>query len=174
MSVEITTKRLYLRPLMLRDAPAIFAYAQLPETSRYTTWSPHQGVQDSLTFIKSALHENKRTPLHPLGMTLKAKPNLVIGTIGLEFRQGDNEAILSYALSPDFWNQGIMTEAAKALISEGFCAYQLKAIRAWCLEENRASSRVMEKIGMILDTTRVIPSFSSDKMIYYKIINPEL
>lgn len=174
MPVEFLTKRLLLRPLKLSDAPAIFAYAHLPETSRYTTWSPHQGIQDSLAFIKSALYENQGTPLHPLGITLKATPSLVIGTIGLEFRQGDNEATLSYALSPCFWNQGITTEAAQALISEGFCVYDLKAINAWCLQKNIASSRVMEKIGMVRDTIRVKQPSSSEKMIYYKIINPEL
>lgn len=48
----LTTPRLHLRPLTLADGPAIFAYAQDPEVSRYTLWEPHRTEADSEGYIR--------------------------------------------------------------------------------------------------------------------------
>ena len=46
------TKRLILRKVRLRDARALYAYAQDPEVSRHVLWTAHQGLWESRAFIR--------------------------------------------------------------------------------------------------------------------------
>jgi [ribosomal protein S5]-alanine N-acetyltransferase len=61
------------------------------------------------------------------------------------------EVELAYALMPEFWNRGLATEAARALIRIAFDELGLAELVAFTLADNRASRRVMEKIGMIYE-----------------------
>jgi ribosomal-protein-alanine N-acetyltransferase len=60
---------------------------------------------------------------------------------------------LGYALSRDYWGRGLMAEAAGAMISFGFREMNLNRIEARCIAENTASTRVMEKAGMLCEGT---------------------
>ena len=54
---------------------------------------------------------------------------------------------LGYAIMPDYWNQGFATEIAQASLEVGFRHLGLTEIWSWALPVNRASQRVMEKLG---------------------------
>jgi ribosomal-protein-alanine N-acetyltransferase len=54
---------------------------------------------------------------------------------------------LHYALIPEFWGQGLVTEMAAAIVGIGFEQLGLKEIVSFTLPSNRASQRVMEKVG---------------------------
>ena len=58
---------------------------------------------------------------------------------------------LGYALHPDFWGRGLMTEAARELIRWGFEELGLSTI--WCnhYDGNERSHRVIEKCGFRYD-----------------------
>ena len=58
------------------------------------------------------------------------------------------QAELGYLLAKPYWGIGLMTEAARLTIDFGFRCLKLKTIIAWADEENLASRRVMEKLGM--------------------------
>jgi len=62
--------------------------------------------------------------------------------------QGARHVELGYAFLPQYWNRGFGTEAANAVINIGFQTIGLDHIIAFALPTNRASSRIMEKIGM--------------------------
>jgi [ribosomal protein S5]-alanine N-acetyltransferase len=55
---------------------------------------------------------------------------------------------LGYELDPHFWGSGYATEAANRFLAFGFRDMGLHRIWAWCIAENLASSRVLDKIGM--------------------------
>ena len=55
---------------------------------------------------------------------------------------------LGYRLQQKSWGKGYMTEAATALIDKSFTESKISKINAWALVENKASTRVMEKVGM--------------------------
>jgi len=61
-----------------------------------------------------------------------------------------NEAALGYRLNRATWGKGYATEGVQALICQGFTACGLHRIVATTYEENQASRRVMEKVGMEL------------------------
>ena len=72
-----------------------------------------------------------------------------IGRGGLKVYEIDgNEVIgLAYAVMSGFWNRGFATEVAAASLDVGFGQLGFSEIGSWTLPVNRASQRVMEKLG---------------------------
>jgi len=58
-----------------------------------------------------------------------------------------DRAELGYWLAPALWRQGLMTEAAHAVVRWGFETLGLHKIKVGCVSENGASRRVIEKVG---------------------------
>lgn len=83
-------------------------------------------------------------------ITLRRSTALV-GAIGLTVSPEAYEAELGYWVGVPFWNRGIASEAAKAVIDYGFSRLRLGRIVAWHLVRNPSSGRVMQKAGMRRD-----------------------
>lgn len=139
---RIRTERLWLTEFTMDDAEAVFAYASVPEVSRYTTWTPHTSIEDAEDFLRYALDERYcwAIRLHADGP--------VIGTVECtEERPGENS--VHYVLSRDFWGQGIMTEAVSAVLDWAFRSNPaVQQVTTTVVEEHKASRRVLEKCGL--------------------------
>jgi RimJ/RimL family protein N-acetyltransferase len=61
---------------------------------------------------------------------------------------GVDEVELAYALMPDFWGKGLATEMAQALLSLALSRFGLTGVVSFTLVTNRASGRVMKKLGL--------------------------
>lgn len=59
-----------------------------------------------------------------------------------------HRAEMGYALSRNYWNQGLITEAVRTILAFGFNELNLNRIEARCISENIGSERVMQKVGM--------------------------
>lgn len=77
-----------------------------------------------------------------------ANSGQLTGAIGLEISAANQHAELGYWIGREFWNQGICTEAARAVVQFGFETLSLNRIHAHHLTRNPASGRILEKIGM--------------------------
>jgi len=75
-------------------------------------------------------------PIRPPGLTWE------------EVEAGYGETEVLYALDQAHWGMGLATEAAGATLLFGFESAGLERIVAFAVPENRASTRVMEKVGM--------------------------
>jgi len=65
--------------------------------------------------------------------------------------EGDaHQAALGFRLRRAAWGRGYATEGARALIRLGFTELGVEQVTAMTYEENLASRRVMEKVGMTL------------------------
>ncbi len=148
MLSEIKADRLILRSLRLEDAEAMFEYASDPEVVHFTSWEVHKNVEDSKKFIESSIQAYGAKNIGPYGICLKTAPNQVIGTVGLRMPGHEFEGELACALSRKHWRQGIMFEAASALLAQGFTKYNFKRIFATCAEENIASRNLLKKLRM--------------------------
>ena len=89
-----------------------------------------------------------RAGLAPWGVELIATGEL-IGHCGLRnVDELPGEVEVLYALGREHWGHGYATEAAVAAIRFGFERLGLERILAFAVPQNRASRRVMEKVGM--------------------------
>ena len=144
----LETERLILRPLRMRDAEDLFSYASDPAVSRHVLWNTHESLSDSRQFLRAAIRQYRKGQPGSFGIVLKSSGRL-IGTIGFMWVNVDNKsAEVGYSLSRHYWNQGLMTEALRAVIAFGFDELHLNRIEAQYETDNPASGRVMLHAGM--------------------------
>jgi ribosomal-protein-alanine N-acetyltransferase len=147
--MHLQTPRLLLRDFTLDDLSDVHAYASLQETVRFMEWGPNTEEQ-TRDFLLRKLAAQQADPRveYELGIVLK-ETGQVIGGIGLRLNRPQHRAAdMGYVLHPDHWNHGYATEAARAILDCGFNQHNLHRIMATCDPANRASARVLEKIGM--------------------------
>lgn len=147
--MEIKTERLKLREFVLDDWPAVLAYQQ---DQRYLEFYPFvtRTESDAKEFVQWFLDEQPESPRRrfQLAVTLEETGEL-IGDAGIRRKpENDWEADIGYEIAPEHWRNGYATETAAALINHGFDQMELHRISSWCIAENVASARVLEKLGL--------------------------
>jgi [ribosomal protein S5]-alanine N-acetyltransferase len=101
-------------------------------------------------FVRMFIVQREEEPRTKFQLAITLAPGgQLIGNCGIRMNTSDaREADLGYELDPRYWRYGYATEAARALLAFGFREGRLHRIWAWCIAENIASTRVLEKIGM--------------------------
>ncbi len=149
----IKTNNLLLRKLTLADADDVYAYARIPQVTKYVIWEPHQSKTESENFIQllHELFEKKEQLIWGIEFEPDKK---IVGTIGFNSLSYQHScAEIGYAISDKYWNKGIATEALKAILKYGFDELELNRQEAHCKEENIASEKVMLRAGMSYEGT---------------------
>jgi ribosomal-protein-alanine N-acetyltransferase len=150
---QLETERLILRKMRKDDARDLYAYASDPDVARHTLWNAHRSLLDSQRFLEAVIEQYKSKEVTNWGIEHKADRKF-IGTCGFVYWNPDHRrAEIGYALSKSYWNQGIMSEAAHAVMQFGFKKMLLNRLEARCNVENIGSERVMQKIGMTYEGT---------------------
>ena len=150
---SLETDRLILRKMTLNDAEAVFAYASDPEVTRYVVFDTHRSIKDSKAFLQLVLEQYESGGEAVWGIVYKGD-HCFVGTCGFtNWKANHARAEVGYTLSKEYWGQGLMSEAVRAMISFGFERMDLNRIEARCIAENIASARVMEKAGMLYEGT---------------------
>jgi ribosomal-protein-alanine N-acetyltransferase len=148
---KLETERLILRKLEYSDKSDIFEYARNPKVSQYVLWEPHKDVLDTLEFLNMVYDAYNKNSAGPWGIQLKEN-NKIIGTIGFVYwNKKEKSAEIGYALSEEYWNKGITSEAIKHVIEFGFTTLNLKTIFARCIPDNFASIKILKSNGFKLD-----------------------
>lgn len=142
-------QRILLREFRLEDAPFVHAYASDPEVTRYMPWGPNTW-DDTLRFLQEVIFQARQTPreIFELAIILKEDGRL-IGGAGIRVEE-EGRASLGYILHREAWGRGLATEAGRLLIAFARERLSLREIFATCHPDNRASQRVLEKLGMEL------------------------
>lgn len=144
----LSTPRLTLRPMTMRDAQDIYDYSWDKEVARHVLWDAHRSVADSRAYLRFILRQYREGMPSSYGIVLKETGRL-IGTIGFMWMNTENSTVeVGYSLARDHWNKGLMTEALRALIDMAFTHLKLHRIEAQHATANPSSGRVMIKCGM--------------------------
>ena len=150
----LRTDRLFVRPSHEGDAGALHAVRTHP---LITPWA--HSVPTGL----AEWQERFRDPAI-IGRLLTVEVDgQVAGELMVAVRDADahrevaqqaaaTEAELGWLIAPDHQGRGLATEAARALLDLTFGPLGLRRVVASTTEENVASWRVMEKLGMRLET----------------------
>lgn len=145
----LETEDLVLRPLAMRDAKDIYAYASDPLVARYVLWDAHRSISETRSYIRYVRGLYRRGLPSAWAVTLRGSGR-VIGTIGfVSYSRAGGTAEIGYSLARDCWNRGYATEALRAVLRACFDRLpELYRIEARHDVRNPASGRVMEKCGM--------------------------
>jgi ribosomal-protein-alanine N-acetyltransferase len=147
---ELTTERLLLRCIKMTDAPELFILRSLDTTMQYIDREKMISIEQAEEFIKKILGSLEANEGIMWCITLKEKPETLIGTIGhWRLMKQHYRSEVGYMLHPDYWKKGIMKEALQEIIKFGFDIMKLHSMEAHIDPVNTASAYVLEKAGFI-------------------------
>jgi len=150
MKTLIETKRLLLREITLNDKEEMFRLHSNPDVQRYTGEPPVESIEEMEQAIKTRSKDYKKYGYGRWATFLKNGMQFV-GWAGLAYLPEFDEIDLGYRFLPEYWGMGIATEASHAILNYGFEKLELRKIIAIAMKENKASIKVMEKVGMEFD-----------------------
>lgn len=144
----LETVRLTLNQPHIDDIPRLVEIMKNPVYNKNTTNIPFPYTKENGAFwVNLALDGLVQGDKYIFAIRLKGSPS-IIGGIGLGIDKTNNKAEMGYWLDEHYWNKGMASEAAKALVAFGFDTLQLHKIVATHFTYNKASGRIMQKIGM--------------------------
>ena len=150
---RLETARLWLRWPRSSDDAAIHRFCSLWEVARFTARIPHPYPPSSAErFIYAAREANASGRDLTLVLAPKRGRREIMGSISLESR-GADRLTLGFALAPEYWNKGLATEAARAMVKAGFGLTSAVEILASASVDNPESRRVLEKCGFEIVST---------------------
>ena len=113
--ITLRTDRLILRPWRQEDLEDFYEYARVDGVGQMAGWLPHESKETTQMILDSFINSKKTFALELDGK--------VIGSLGIEFYKeeafpeldGLQGRSIGYVLSKDYWGQGLMPEAVKAV-----------------------------------------------------------
>ncbi|MDX9916586.1 MAG: GNAT family protein [Gudongella sp.] len=141
---ELETKRLKLRRFRLSDIGDFYEYSSSPIVGPNAGWDYHRSKGEALSVLKSHLNNDEIWAIE-----YKDKQK-VVGSIALQKdRKRENLSVrmMGYVLNPDYWGQGLATEASLALLYYAFTYIGLSMVSVYHYPDNTRSKRVIEKCG---------------------------
>ncbi len=144
----LQTDRLLLRPFRREDQQALLLLISEKEVAATTLRIPHpctlRDVQDWL-----ATHGQEYEKGETIRWAICLRPgDTLVGGISLFVNASFQSAELGYWIGKPYWGQGYASEAAKKVVDFGFDAAGLNRIEAHFMQENGASAKILEKLGM--------------------------
>lgn len=143
------TERLWLRPMQMGDAQAVFeTYAQDTQVTRFALWLPHQSLADTQRYLQACEIAWQSGSAFPWALIRKSDGKL-IGSV--EMRIDQHKAEIGYVVARPWWGEGYASEAARSLVDWAYAHPAIYRVWGACDAENLASARVLEKAGLVFE-----------------------
>lgn len=151
VTIQIESERLVLKNYCENDLDNIYRLKSEPLVWKFSTQIPTNKIEDSINYFKSVLENYDKNKQGFQALFLKDSGKY-IGEAGiLTFNKQNNRAVVGYNLLPEYWNNGYATEITKALVKYLFEDKKTERIEALALDDNKASRKVLEKSGFVLE-----------------------
>lgn len=164
----LETERLFLRRFNENDIDAVFAMRRDADLMRFIR-EPQTNRTEAENWVK-LVSSRWETEQFGFCAVIEKSSNRFAGWCGLWRLKETDEVEVGYALIKDFRGCGYAKEAAEAFLVYGFEMLNLREIVAVARPENRASRRVMERLGMTYDYTG---KFYQSDLVHYSISREE-
>lgn len=145
----IETDRLLLRKYKITDADDIYSnWVRDLEVSRFWAWKPHENIEETKSLLLEWIENYNKTDNYHWVIVIKELSE-AIGYIYLnDINDEEKSASIHYLISRRFWNQGIVTEACRAVLDFSFNKIGITRIHTHHHIDNPTSGKVMKKAGM--------------------------
>jgi RimJ/RimL family protein N-acetyltransferase len=138
--VELVTRRLRLRRARPDDLADIHAILSHPDAMRYWSSLPHTDLEQSRAWLANMID----APPGESDDFIVEMDGRVIGKAGFW-----RLPAIGYILHPDYWGQGLATEALSAAIAHVFATYPIPIVVADVDPDNAASLALLAKLGFV-------------------------
>ncbi|HEX9449053.1 MAG TPA: GNAT family N-acetyltransferase [Dongiaceae bacterium] len=166
MDLVLETDRLMLRHLDIGDAPFILSLLNEPAFLKFIGDRRVRNIDDAVAYILKGPTASYRD--HGFGLDLvQLKSNgTKIGICGLIQREYLSAPDIGYAFLEQFWLKGYAVEVAAAVLQHARLVLGLPRIFAITSDENIASIRVLEKIGLGFEKHFQQPGYELPSRLY--------
>ncbi len=145
----LETERFLLRAVTLDDVADMFRVMSDPQVTRYFGALPMATpaeAQERVQMIQTAFQKQDGVRW----VIADRASGQLIGTGGFwRLLKSHDRAEIGYELAPEWWGQGVMTEALAAMLQFGFTRMGLHSVEAQIHPANNGSRRVLEKLGFV-------------------------
>ncbi len=151
MPPPLETARIRLRAPHEGDIENIHRLGSNPRVMRYITAGKTQSRQEAERDLQLRMAANA----DELGYWIAERKSdrAFIGWMALKKLESSPDIEIGYRFLEEFWGKGYATEGGREILHYAFARLELERIVAVALEDNRASTRVMEKLGMTYEGT---------------------
>jgi len=149
IQVPILTPRLELRPFHESDIEGIAALLADREATRFIgSVRSREVAAESVRTMRDAFAARGWGTL----AVVQRGEEGCVGYCGVRPLPHTAEIEIAFALQQRCWNRGYATEAASASIDTAFISLRIRSIVATVYPDNKPSLRVLEKLGMKLES----------------------
>jgi len=145
----LQTPRLTLRALTPEDLDAIFRIQSDPVVTKYFGRPADSTPADTQKRLDLVFEGVRTGTAIRWGLTLRGSDELMGSTGFWRWNKDHRWAEIGYELAAAYWGKGYMTEAHMATLRYGFDVMGLNRVEANVDPENKASIRVLEKLGFV-------------------------
>jgi [ribosomal protein S5]-alanine N-acetyltransferase len=164
----LETKRLLLRPLTMDDLDALLALYSDTDVKKYV-YTEAMTLEETREELEWAIKVYSEQPGFGLWATIHKETGEFIGRCGLlQWTIEDRtEVELTYMLAQKYWGKGLGTEVAQALMEYGIEKLNLSRLICCIDQENQASIRVAENLGMRFE--KMVDTGEGPEMLYARL-----
>ena len=145
--LPLESPRLVLRPFVPGDVPALAAYRNRPEVSRFQSWESF-GVEEAAALVRSATETPTPGIWFQIAFALRESGALV-GDCGLKLHESEpRHGMVGITLSPEYQHRGLAAEGLSCLFDHLFTKTEVRRIVADTDPENVPSWKLLERLGM--------------------------
>ena len=162
---QLTSERLDYVPFEESHLDYLHLLWTNPEVRRYL-WDDEVITLDTASSVIDASRDSFRNHGFGFWVLNRSSGGPPVGFAGFRHFGDDDEIEILYGLAPNFWRKGLATEAARCLLDFAFDELGLDEIFAGADPPNKASFRVMQRLGFGFHSSRVLDGVPSE---YYSI-----
>jgi RimJ/RimL family protein N-acetyltransferase len=132
------------------DLRAFSEYRSDPEVARYQSWDAPYSLDQAAAFWEELKRTQPGAPgaWYQLAVERQSCPG-IIGDCAFHILEDDaQQAHIGFTFSRLYQKQGYATEAVRGLLDYLFEELQIHRVSAICDVENKASARLLERVGM--------------------------
>jgi RimJ/RimL family protein N-acetyltransferase len=146
--MQLETERLILRSFREEDVDVMAQLFANPDFIRFSLGVFTERKQ-TIAFIEKVMGWD-RAGIPSQFAVVPRRQDAIIGYCGFFYHpeHGIEDLEIGYRLHPDYWNLGLITEAARAVRDHSFCDRKLSRVISLVHPENVPSRREAEKNGM--------------------------
>jgi len=161
MTIVLNTQRLNMTPIQVSDAEQLHVLWTDPEVRRYLWDDKVVSTQTVDEIIASSSNSFEQLGYGFFALRMLEDPIEGHGLMGFcghrlfDSESGSSDQVeLLYGILPQYWGQGLGTEAARAALDYGFQTCEFNRVIAATDTPNQRSVRVLQRLGMSFEARR--------------------
>lgn len=169
--MRLETERTLLRPFQIDDLDDLHEYASRPEIDELAGWKHHASINESIHVLRMYLRDE-----NALAIQDKASGRVIGHIVIYRDTRDDREDTkeIGFALHPDYWGRGIMTEIVRAVVG-ALREQGILHIYACCMKSNEAAGSLLKSCGFVVEREGIVASkklkkkFESLEYVYHAV-----